>query len=175
MAAPFILAMGTLLQGASSIASGMQQADALRAQASYNKFMGDFNARLDDAAAEDAITQGEEAVLALEEQGKKVRGGQRVAYAGQGVEADAGSAVDVAADTAAAIARDKVTIRNNAWRQSWGYKVEAFKQRTAGAYGLAAAENTARNTILTGGLKGFAEMTTGFGKLYSDFGYKGAK
>jgi len=134
------------------------------AQASYNKMVAEKNARLADLSAEDAIRQGDRDASELQAYGEKIQGAQRAGFAAQGVKVDVGSAKQVQAETAGKVARDVVRIKNNAWKVAWGYRVEAENQRTAGAFGMQAAQNAANNTILTGGLKAGGSFIEAFGK-----------
>ena len=54
--------------------------------------------------------------------------------------------------TAAVGALDSLNIRNNAWRQSWGYQVEATNDTYAGQFAEMGADNSADNTMLTAGM-----------------------
>ena len=168
------LGLGMLLQGTTSLFAANQQADAEMAQASYNRLTGEFNAKLAEMDAEDALAMGESAVMDVEKEGRRIRGAQRSSLAAQGVDADKGSAAGVATDTFAEIAKDKMTLRNNAWRQAWGFKVEAHKHRTAAAFGYAAGSNVAGSTLLTGGAKALGGLATGIGRLSDYWGEKSA-
>lgn len=64
-------------------------------------------------------------------------------------------------------AQDMQTISNNAWREAFGYDVQAFQQETAGARAQAEGKQAMRNTLLTGGMQmwggGLDLMTSGLG------------
>ena len=46
-----------------------------------------------------------------------------------------------------------MTIENNAWREAWGYKVQAVSGQGQAAQTRLAANNVMDNTLLTGGLQ----------------------
>lgn len=155
--------------GATAVAIGIQvggsilQSNAQSAQGNYQKTLYDTNARLATLQGEDAIIRGDKSANQLKTQGKQLIGSQRAALAAQGIDIGSGSALDVQTDTAALIAEDAMTIKNNAWREAWGYKVAANDATNRGNLVKLASDNESRNTLLTGGLKA---LDTGM-KAYS--------
>lgn len=91
----------------------------------------DYNARLSDAQAADAIARGYDLETRFRRDLRGVVGSQRVSYAAQGVEVDEGSALEVQEDTVYWGEVDALQIRVNAAREAWGYQVEAedFRMR----------------------------------------------
>jgi hypothetical protein len=168
MAAPLLplVGLGMLFNAGFSLFGASKEAEAIEAQAAFNRWQSDQNAAIADISAEQSIFQGEEAVSQVRTEGDKILGAQRAGYAAQGVKVDTGSAADVATETRFNINKDIITLRNNAKKAAWGYKVEARNHRTAGKYGQQAAKNAANNTILTGGLKAFSQGLEGAGRLY---------
>lgn len=146
--------------------SGVQQAQALKRQGAYQRSMYELNARFAEINAEDAIRRGDRAARDLKTQSRGLIGSQRVGFAAQGVSVDTGTAVAVQEDTDRLSTIDAMTIKNNAWREAWGYRVEAATGRAQGQMAQTAAGNAARSTLLTAGLQGI----TGF---VSAGGFKG--
>lgn len=138
---------------ASELATSLSQSAAERAQGDYQKQQFDTNARLAELQGEYAISQGEQAAQALSSQSKKLIGSQRAAFAAQGIEVSTGSAADIQVETAGQAALDVSTIRNNAWREAWGYRVQAQGYRAEGQQRKLASEFSANQTLLTGGLR----------------------
>ena len=83
-----------------------------------------------------------------DERTRRLIGSQRVAYAAQGVDVNAGSPVDVQADTARMGAIDRERIEYNAWAEAFGLKYQAEQDRNSAAFTRMGARNAARNTML---------------------------
>lgn len=132
--------------------SGYNQARASAAEGAYYKQIYDANANLMNIQAADAIERGEKAATEHKKATKRLIGAQRAAMAAQGIDIDDGSALDVQMDTAGLGAMDALEIKNNAWREAWGYKVQAANYTSQGVYADLTAKNKSRNTILTTGL-----------------------
>lgn len=133
MAALSTVALVTALAGAGTQAYGQwrqgraarEQGEAGRAAAESQAALADYNAAVADLQARDALERG------MEEEGRfrsRVRvlvGSQRAGFAAGNIDVGYGSAVDVQEDAAFLGELDALTIRTNAGREAWGYKVEA--------------------------------------------------
>lgn len=108
----------------------------------------DNNAQIADWQAQDALDRGVVNERTMRRQTKQVIGSQRASLASQGVDINKGSALDVQADAAYLGELDALTIRNNAAKEAWGYRVQANDYRNKGK--IAKREGTfgAFNTIL---------------------------
>lgn len=153
--------------GAQLIGAG-NQADALRAQGDYQRTVSDANAAMAEENATDAVRRGEQDAHLLRREGDRVVGAQRAGYAAQGVDVNSGSASQVQAETKMLSAMDQLTARNNAWREAYGYKVEAANSTRAGQFAQRAANNAADNTLLTGGLNAFSSVAGGLAQYHRD-------
>jgi len=124
-----VLGLASSVVGAmGQIAQGQAQAKAAR----YNAKVREMNATLSERRAQDAIRRGE-----FEEQRKRlevarIKGQQKVAMAANGVDLSFGSPLDVLVDTATLGEIDALTVRSNAYRESYDRQVDAVNQR-AGA------------------------------------------
>ncbi len=123
------LTIGSTLLGA---AGQIQQGQAAARAAEYNAKVAEMNATLSDRRAQDAIERGK-----FEEQRKrvevaKIKGQQVAAMAANGVDLSFGSPLDTIVDTAVLGEIDALTIRSNAYRESYDHEVDAVNQR-AGA------------------------------------------
>lgn len=130
-------------QTVSNFSALQRQASAASAQGQYVKRVDEQNAKMAEAQAQDALDRGE---LTAQRRGLETRqqiGSTRAAQAAQGVDVSSGSAADVQASEAGIGAMDEVTIRNNAAREAWGYKVEAINQRQAGEVAAITGDTTA--------------------------------
>lgn len=148
------------LNAASTInkfAGERQQATAAERQGAYEQGVYNVDAQLADQQAADAIARGKEAETRQRQATRGLIGAQRATLAAQGIDVSTGSALDVQADTAALGELDALTIRNNAAREAFGYRVQAMDYRNQGAMAALAGKNQAaalRNqsysTLLTG-------------------------
>lgn len=115
----------------------------------------EFNAKMADLQAEDAVARGKEASDKSRRDTKRLIGAQRAAAAASGIEVDSGSALDLQLDAAGFGAMDALTIKNNAAREALGYKAQALDYRSRGAMAEANAKTAAAGTLLTGGIRAF--------------------
>lgn len=136
------------------------EGEIAKGQAEWMKTQADINERYYEMLAKDSIDRGDS--LASEHQKKvnQVVGEQRAVLAAQGIEVDSGSAIDLQAETAEIGALDVQAIKNNAWRQAFGYKQEAIAARfqskfaeMKGNYEYKLADTRAKLTLVSGGLR----------------------
>lgn len=145
-AIPFIAMAGAQTVG------GIMQADAMKQQGKYEERQANFNARMLDLQAEDALKRGDKVASDVRRHGKQVRGTQRASFAGQGVDVGFGSALDLQDETVHFNNLDVLEAKNNAWRESFGYHVQAENTRLQGRHALTSARMNAKMTILGAGL-----------------------
>jgi len=153
------LAIGsTIVGGIGSI----YQANAASEAQKYNAKVAEMNATLSDRRAKDAIERG-----AIEEQRKRqqvaqIRGQQTAAAAANGVDISFGSPLDTIVDTAVLGEMDALTIRSNAYRESYDYQVQAVNQRAQAQL----SNYNAETTKTAGYLDAFGTILGGVGKAY---------
>lgn len=166
-----IQAYGQKKQGDAAKKAGEQQRKASESQAA----LADYNAKVADLQAQDAIERGAEEEGRFRSTVRLTIGAQRAGIAAGNVDVGFGSAVDVQADAAYLGELDALTLRTNAAREAWGFKVqgEDLRKRAAiarkeGVY-LEAAGNAYRsgsglNTAATllGGGASLLQMRYGF-------------
>ena len=128
------------------------QAQAQRSQSRYEQQRLELNARIAGLQAEDARVRGEEAVDASQRATRRTIGSQRAAMAAQGIDVASGSALDIQEATAGLGALDALTIRNNAYREAWGFRMQELDLRGQARMTRAAGRQAVRNTLLSGGL-----------------------
>lgn len=131
------------------VGAGMS-AGAASSAGRYNKKIADQNAYVAELQAADALDRGREDENLMRERIRSAIGSSRVAYASQGVDVAIGSAVDLQAAIASAGEKDALTIRNNAAREAWGYRVQAVNQRSQGKLAQFQGDMQAANTVLGG-------------------------
>lgn len=153
------LTIGSTLLGA---AGQMQQAQAASSAAKYNAQVAEMNAQLADRRAKDAIERGK-----VEEQRKRqevaaIRGRQVAALAANGVDVSFGSPLDTIVDTAVLGELDALTIRTNAYRESYDHQVDAVNKRA----GATLERMKAKSALQGGYLAAAGTILTGAGKAY---------
>jgi hypothetical protein len=146
----------SLVMALSSASSAYNQAQAARAQGRYQKQISDTNARLAEQKAGDAVERGGEQANQIRRQANKVSAEQKAIAAANGMSTDSGDFQDLQRETNTNSAADIATVKTNAWREAFGYKVEAANDASQGAFAEMAADNQAKNTILTGGMQALA-------------------
>lgn len=157
-----VLMLGSTLLGA---AGQIQQANATAAAADYNAKVGEMNAKLSERRARDAIERGK-----AEEQRKRLevgrlQGQQRAAMAANGVDLSFGSPLDTIVDTAVLGELDALTIRSNAYRESYDREVDAANQRA----GVQLNRMEARAAKTGGYLAAFGTVLGGAGDAYAQY------
>ena len=175
-----------IIGGMSSISNAFADASARKAQADYAGSISRINKMFSDLEAGDAIERGEflageiqrrgdEQLSVLSRKAKLVKGAQAASYAGQGVEIDSGSAAEKTLETnyyaaleEAQIRRntqtDILTIKSNAWRESWGLKTNALSYGTQAEMARITAKNLGRQSLLSGGLNALNYGLRAYGK-----------
>lgn len=146
-------------QGVSALGNGISQSSALHSQADYQRLVAGENARLAEIKAGDAMERGDRAANKADLQTSRLIGAQRASYGAQGVDVNTGSAAKVQSDSATLGALDSLTIKNNAWREAWGYKVQADNDAFAGKFTGMSLDYQGNNTLLTGGMNALTDFT----------------
>lgn len=149
------------LSAAGSLFSASSQASATKQAGEYDASVFESNARIQDILAADAITRGDKEAVKAKQATKRLIGSQRAAMGAQGIDIESGSALDIQQETAALGAEDALTIKNNAWRESWGYKVQSNDLTGRADMARRTAKTKAKNTLLTGGLSAVKDIAYG--------------
>lgn len=157
-----ILTLGSTLLGA---VGSIQQGQAAAASAKYNNQVAQMNATISERRAKDAIERGATEEQKKRQQVQRILGEQQTAMAANGVDLTFGSPLDTMVDTAVLGELDALTIRTNAYREEYDYRVQAANQRAGGQLEL--MKGQAAKTA--GYLDGFGTVLGGFGKAYSGY------
>ena len=147
---PLFLFMG--VQSLGTLATSYSNANAAKLEGEFQSSMYQSNARIQALMATDAINRGEKEAVKAKQAANRLIGSQRVAMGAQGIDLESGSALDIQAETASLGAQDALTIRNNAWREAWGYRTAENEYTSRAKYAQITGTSKSRNTILTGGL-----------------------
>lgn len=131
-ALPFIAIAATLGGGAMQAAGQIQAGNAAKASANYNAAIARMNA--DQAKNNQQIaSQTGMAQTGMQEQKTRAEFGQTLAnQAGSGVDVNSGSFSDVQASERTLGDLDALTVRQNATKEAFGYKVQETNQRAQG-------------------------------------------
>lgn len=135
---------------ATTVASTANQFVGQRKAAKAAKKEGEYNAKLSDEQAQDAILRGEEAAQYEGSQGRQLTGAQRTSLAAQGIDIGSGSAADVIANDQRLSQLAEMQIRQNAAREAHGLAVQAEGYRSAGKNAAQAYRNQSYGTLLAG-------------------------
>lgn len=139
-----------IAQAASGLLNSNSEAKGSTDQNNYAADRYEQNASYADRQAQDAIDRGESDASAHDRKVKLLIGQQRAKLGAQGADLSAGSALDIQKDTAGLGAEDVLTIKNNAYREAWGYQSQAADYRKQADLYRSAGKTTARNSILGG-------------------------
>ena len=138
------------------LASSYSQSQAQKSAGAYQLQIAETNSRLANIQAQDAISRGEKEAKALKIQTKRLIGAQRAAGAAQGQDLEGvegeGGFLDIQQESAGLGAMDALTIKNNAWREAWGYRVQGQDYLGRGRMSYLTSRAQARSTLITGGL-----------------------
>lgn len=132
-----------LMMGSSGLAAGSQFV-AGQQQARVNR----LNARLAEDAGRDALQRGATAENRYKADMRQLQGRQRAVAAARGMEG--GSIDDIIRDTGEIAAEDISTIRTNAAREAFGFKVQADSYRFQSRLDRRGGAFSAAGTLLGG-------------------------
>ncbi len=161
-------------QAGAELAGGIFGAVSSSTQGGIAQRFAELNAQAAELRAEQAIRRGEVAVSKFRKSSKILKGRQKAAIAGQGIEVSSGSAAQILEETERMTTEDVIEIRNNAWREAFGLRFEAISLRGQGSFARLQANQDAFSSLLTGGLRATGALQTGF-NFASDFRNSGAK
>jgi hypothetical protein len=154
------------VQAVNQYSSSRREAAAMRAQAEYNRKISEINESYTMAKSDDAIRRGEQEVESHRSKVRQLVGSQKAALAASGVDISSGSAAQIVDQSERLGELDAITLKNNAWREAYGYKVEAKNIRIQGMMGQATAATQARNTLVSGGLNAVTTLGKGVYDFY---------
>ncbi|MFZ5692457.1 MAG: hypothetical protein ACOY5F_14505 [Pseudomonadota bacterium] len=140
----------------------MQSGQAAAASGRYNAQVSEMNATLADRRAKDAIERGQLAEQRKRQEVAGIVGKQTASMAANGVDLTFGSPLDTLIDTATLGEIDALTIRTNANREAYDYRVQASSQRSQATLQRSQADSAetagylkAGATILGGGAQSY--------------------
>ncbi len=146
--------MAAVMANASLAATAIAGAYSAYSQNQSGKFnaqVAEQNAKIQDAAAQDAQIRGANEANKQRQRTAQAIGHQNTALAANGLEINSGSALSLTNETAVLGELDARTIQDNALHEAYGYSVNAANSRTQGSIAQAEGRNNATGTLLTTG------------------------
>lgn len=116
------------------------------------------NSRIAELQAKSAERRGKDEANAYRVKVKQLIGSQRAAMAAQGIDIGADSALEIQEETAILGEQDAMTIKNNAFLEATGYRIQALDYKSQSKYAEIGGKTKARNTLLTGGMSAINEI-----------------
>jgi hypothetical protein len=133
-----------------NIIGAVAESEAIKAEGRFRKQQAEHNAKLAEMAAEDALFRGDSDARQLKRDAKKLMGEQKVSFAAQGIQLE-GSALDVLEETDRLAELEVMKIKNNAFKEAFGFKTEASQARLRGRMAELSARTQSNLTLITGG------------------------
>lgn len=155
---------------AMGVVSGVQQANAAKAQMNYQADVNKRNAKIAQANADMKRQEGiEESRLQKIRNLQKV-GAQQAAMAANGIDVSSGTALDVVEDTAAMGELDTLTTRYNAETQAQAYERQANNLTNQANMDIISGQNAYKSGItgaIGSGFKGLGDTASVASRWYS--------
>lgn len=155
---------------AMGVVSGVQQANAAKAQMNYQADVNKRNAKIAQANADMKRQEGiEESRLQRIRNLQKV-GAQQAAMAANGIDVSSGTALDVVEDTAAMGELDALTTRYNAETQAQAYERQANNLTNQANMDIISGQNAYKSGItgaIGSGFKGLGDTASVASRWYS--------
>lgn len=142
----------TIALAATAISGGMQAYGQYQ-QGRVAQQVGRNNQMMAEYAAADAERRGEEEAIAARRRADQLAGAQRAAFAARGVDATAGTAADLLAQTTFFGQQDQDTARTNARREAWSLRAQGANARAQGNAAARAGRVSAFGTLLGAGAR----------------------
>lgn len=145
----------TTLLAAATLATGAVGAVGQYQAGQFQEAVANQNAKVQEMQATDALQRGADEETRQRKRVRQLLGQQRVAMGANNVVLSSGSPLDILADTARLGEEDAITIRNNARREAWGYRVGAQSSRAQGRVSALEGRYGAASTLLTAGTSAY--------------------
>lgn len=144
------LATGLGIAGAVMSTTGAySKSKSDKAAYEYQSAVSRNNATIAEWQARDAITRGQTAEQQQRLKAAALKSTQRASFAARGLALDEGSPLSILDDTDFMGEMDALTLRDNAAREAWGYRVQAGNY--AGDAGLLSGRADAESPLRAGG------------------------
>lgn len=125
----------------SSAIGGFYSARAQRSSLKFQADMAALNAQLAESSAQQALAQGNQQIADLTLKAGQLKSKQRVALAANGVDLSQGNAAEIQASTDLMKEIDANTLKQNAIRNAWGYRLQGTNYRNQALMDTATANS----------------------------------
>jgi hypothetical protein len=171
MAAASTVLLATSIAGAGGgLYGAIKSGNAAKDQAEFMYAQALQNTAYAEQQADDAYDRGNDIANRIASQGRQIVGAQRAGTAAQGIDISSGTAAELQAEAAKFSSEDAFRARVNAANEAFGYRTQAANNLSTARYGKQAAENIARDSLITGGLG--AAQSLGNSYYMSKGGYR---
>lgn len=138
------------LTGVGKAANSFANAFAEVSQSNFIAQQFQFNEEIAGIQAEQALAQGVVQQQVLQDKTGLLAGEQTARQAAQGVDVNTGTSQVIREQTAERSGRDYLTLGNNAFLKSLGYKIQGLNDETSAAFAKRSGANKANNLLLGG-------------------------
>jgi hypothetical protein len=153
---------GLGIMAASSLASGISEGEAARAQGDFAAAQGEANAKMAELQASEVEKKGQKDASIFRRKGRGQIGAQKAALAAQGIDIGSGTAAEQIEESGQFLEEDASRIRMNAIKEAYGIKTEAINIRAQGKFDQIAGKARQRSSLLTGGMQAAGFAAQGF-------------
>jgi hypothetical protein len=158
------MAAAGVIQGFGQVGGAFAQSNAYQAQGNYESYLAEVNSKLLGQQFQETIKKGNEESSAYSKKVKGLVGSQRTALAAQGIDIGSGSAADIQKETREMGAEDAMRIKNNAYQEAFGYKVQSINTAAQGRFTSSTAGFNSRQSLLAGGLSAASSFAGSYGE-----------
>lgn len=143
--------IGGFFAGSAAATEVTSNEQAYRKQSAVER----YNATLYEAKAKDAEDRGQQAEFAQRLKQSSIEGTQRATFAARGVDLNEGSALNILHDTRFIGDVDAATLHDNAAREAWSLRAEAYnRSKNADLLTYRADNEVSPNTVMLSSLLG---------------------
>lgn len=146
----------------SQLATSYSESKAIEAQSSFQSQQLEGNAALAEIQAKDAIKRGERDAKNFRIKTRLDVGEARAALAAQGQDLADADALAIQQDIVGFGAIDEETIKNNAWREAFGYRSQAAESSIQAGFTRTQGKYASKQALLTGGLNALSTVSSGY-------------
>ena len=157
MASMMFSAVGAVMSYQSEKAAGR----AKQQQYEYQAQVNENNKKVAEWQSQDAIARGDIAEKQHRQKVSQLKGRQMAVLAASGVEIGSGSTLDILGDTAYLGELDALTIRSNAEREAYEYRVDASNMQSQAQINRMSGQNS----LIAGRTKGMTSLLSGAGSV----------
>lgn len=154
---------GMAAMGIMGAGNAYNQGQAAKAQADFTSGQYEMNREIAGEEGREAKMTGDLGASKAELSGAQDVAKQRVAGAATGADVNSGSALDLQSDTKWQANQNSIMIKNNAFRQAWGYNTQAIDYGGQSDFAARSGETAASMSYLTSGMTAVSYGTQAYG------------